>query len=335
MPLAKDNLSTNANGGTEMMKNAIISRLPTELTDQFKIFVSRVQEPIDPNKINIYWAHDLPQDPAAEAALGDNRWQNFDALVFVSMWQQSGFQARYNIPYFKCTTLCNAIEPFEIIGKPDPKENVNLIYHTTPHRGLEILVPVFEKLVETDDNVTLDVYSSFDIYGWPERNKPYEPLFERCKNHPKINYHGYQPNDVVRKALDRSHIYAYPSIWLETSCISLIEAMSSRNLCVHSNLGALWDTGGGLTRMYSYDEDNNMHANRFLANLVNAIDHVRSKDLEGELTYIKNYADSRFNLKNMSVQWENFLRNLIYLKENNALNNRDAVKTPSRFVYRT
>ena len=335
MPLAKDNLSTNAFGGTEIMKNAIISRLPTELTDQFQIFVSRVQEPLNPDLIKIYWNHDLPDDPLADEPLRNNGWKKFDALVFVSLWQQSGFQARYNIPHFKCTTLCNSIVPFDIVGKPDPNENVNLIYHTTPHRGLEILVPVFEKIAETDKNITLDVYSSFDIYGWPERNKPFEPLFESCKDHPQINYHGFQPNEVVREALQKSHIYAYPSIWIETSCMSLMEAMSARNYCVHSNLGALWDTGGGLTRMYAFDEDRNMHAHRFMANLLRAIEDVRKNSNTFELDFIKNYADSRFNLDNRVNQWKNYLEALLQLKSAGALNNRDKASTPERFIYKT
>jgi hypothetical protein len=39
------------------------------------------------------------------------------------------------------------------------KERIKLIYHTTPHRGLQILVPVFEKLCEWHDDIELDVFS--------------------------------------------------------------------------------------------------------------------------------------------------------------------------------
>ena len=335
MPLAKDNLSTNAMGGTEIMKNAIISQLPTELTDKFQIFCSRVQEPLDPNLLKIYWAHDLAEDSAAIEPLRNNGWKNFDALVFVSMWQQNTYQKNFNIPYFKCVNLSNAIKPFELVGKPDPKEKVNLIYHTTPHRGLEILLPVFERLAETDLDLTLDVYSSFDIYGWPERNKQYEPIFERCRNHPQINYHGFQPNDVVREALSKSHIFAYPSIWTETSCMSLMEAMSARNLCVHPNLGALWDTGGGLTRMYSFDENVSNHASRFMSNLQIAINDIRTRDVSYELDFIKNYVDSRFNMDFTIMRWKSHLENMLLLKEAGLLNNREQNSPPDRFIYKT
>jgi len=331
MPLASDNLSAKAMGGSELMKYKLIDRLPKELTDQFQIFVSRVQEPLDPDLIKIYWHQDLPEDPHAIGPLKNNGWKNFDMLVFNSSWQQTAFQRAFNIPYWKCITLCNAIEPFEIQDKPKPSEQVNIIYHTTPHRGLELLVPVFERLAEDDKNITLDVYSSFNMYGWGERDAQYKTLFDRCINHSQINYHGYQKNEVIREALMKAHIYAYPSIWEESSCISLMEAMSARVLCVHSNLGALWDTGGGLTRMYQFDEDANVHANRFALILKDAIESVRSQNIETELNFVKSYADIRFNWNRREVEWINLMESLVAKKADNRLKNRDE----GRFVYRT
>jgi glycosyltransferase involved in cell wall biosynthesis len=333
MTIAKDNLSQNAMGGTELMKFGLINRLPKELLEHFQIFVSRVQEPLDSNKIKIYWHHDLPNDPSAVEPLKNNGWKNFDILVFNSNWQQTEFQRAFNIPYWKCVVLYNAIEPIENHKKPDPTEHVNLIYHTTPHRGLQILVPVFQQIAEKDKNITLDVYSSFKMYGWDSKDKDYENLFEMCEKHPQINYHGYKPNSVIHEALKNSHIYSYPSIWTETSCISLMEAMSAKNVCVHSNLGALWDTSGGLTRMYQYDEDINIHASRFSSVLQKTIQDVRSLNMENELNFIKSYADLRFNWSRRALEWKNLLETLLNMKNAGVLKNREEPK--KHFVYRT
>jgi glycosyltransferase involved in cell wall biosynthesis len=331
MPLAKDELSAKAMGGSELMKYKLIERLPKELTDQFQIFVSRIQEPLNPDLIKIYWHQDLPEDPNSIEPLKNNGWKKFDMLVFNSPWQQTAFQKAFNIPYWKCVTLCNAIEPFEVKDKPDPSEKVNLIYHTTPHRGLEILVPVFEKLAEEDKNIVLDVYSSFNMYGWGDRDTHYKALFDRCINHPQINYHGYQKNEVIREALHKAHIYAYPSIWTESSCISLMEAMSARALCVHSNLGALWDTSGSLTRMYHFDEDASIHAGRFYSVLKDAIDSVRTENLDTELQFVKSYADIRFNWKRRETEWTSLMNSLVLKKADGKLKNRNE----DRFIYRT
>ena len=333
MALAKDDLSTKAMGGTELMKYELAKRIDPKLFDQFQIYVSRVQEPRDPDKIAIYWHQDLPEDPNSIEPLKNNGWKKFDMIVFNSYWQQTAYQKAFNIPYWKCVTLCNAITPFEDHVKPDPTDKVNIIYHTTPHRGLELLIPVFEKIYEQDQNIELDVYSSFSMYGWSDRDAPYQGLFERCKQHPGINYHGYQKNDVIREALKKAHIYAYPSIWTESSCISLMEAMSANVLCVHSSLGALWDTSGQLTRMYQYDEDNNIHAMRFMEVLKGSINDIRTnKHVQEELTFTRFYANIRFNWDRREHEWVSLMSSLVAAKAAGQLKNRE--NPTDRFVYR-
>jgi glycosyltransferase involved in cell wall biosynthesis len=335
MPLAKDNLSAKAMGGSELMKYALVDRMPKDLIDKFQIFVSRVHEPLRSDKIKIYWHQDLPGDPNAVEPLKNGGWKNFDLLVFNSTWQQTMFQQAFQIPYWKSVVLPNAIIPIEPHTKPDPKEKVNLIYHTTPHRGLELLVPVFEKLAEEDSDIVLDVYSSFNIYGWGERDKQYEALFERCKAHPQINYHGSVSNPEIREALKNAHIFAYPSIWTESSCIALIEAMSAGLVCVHSNLGALWDTSGQLTRIYQFDEDPNIHASIFHNILKAAIESVRTGQVDGETQFVKMYANTRFDWARRELEWKALLEAYVLMVEQNSpLINRNK-STDNIITFRT
>jgi glycosyltransferase involved in cell wall biosynthesis len=203
------------------------------------------------------------------------------------------------------------VEPIPLVEKP--KDKIRMIYTSTPHRGLEILVPVFEVLAQKYPNIELDVFSSFGIYGsqWEQRNKPYEQIFERCKAHPQINYHGWASNEVVREAYQRAHIFAYPCIWPETSCRSLIEAMSAGCLAVHPNFSALTDTSGGLTVQYDGDHsDMNAHANYFAHTLMYAIENVQRNDLSNMLTYVKSYADTRFSWTTVIHKWKSLINSL-------------------------
>jgi len=275
------------------------------LLDQFQIIPSRVKE-LD-GRPAVLWLHDLYNDPES-AHLQDelSRSLRFAKLIFVSYWQMQSFQMAYNIRPSECLVLQNAVDPIEFVEKD--KDQVNLIYHTTPHRGLEILVPVFEKLTETFSNIHLDVYSSFNAYGWGERDKPYEELFERCKSHPQITYHGFQPNDVIRTALQKAHIFAYPSIWQETSCISAIEAMSAGCEVVCSSLAALPETTAGFASMYPYHEDPNTHANIFVNVLGQAISRVNSENVLNKMQFQKNYIDVLYNWESRGQQWTDLLK---------------------------
>jgi glycosyltransferase involved in cell wall biosynthesis len=157
MPFAKDNLSTNALGGTELMKYALEKRIDPSLLDKFQIFVSRVHEPLSEEHVRLYWLQDLAGDPESEH-LHNNGWEKFSKLIFSSHWQMRGYIERYNIPWSKCIVLTNCIEPIDFDMSQKNRDTIRLIYHTTPHRGLQILVPVFQKLREDFDNITLDVF---------------------------------------------------------------------------------------------------------------------------------------------------------------------------------
>ena len=308
MPLAKDSLSKNAMGGTELMKYALVDRLPPELANEFQIFVSRVEEELDETKIRIYWLQDLPGDPASEH-LKDGGWKKFHKIVFNSNWQQQAYVNHYGIPWSHGVVLHNAVTPIPTHEKPNDG-TIRLAYWSTPHRGLNILVPVFSKLCEKFDNIELDVYSSFKIYGWEERDSQFEELFQACRDHPKINYHGSVPNEELKKNLEKTHIMAYPSIWTETSCIALMEAMSAGLLCVHSNLGALYETAANWTHMYQYQDDLNVHANAFYQVLNSAIENYWDPAIQSRLMSQKAYADVFYNWDGRIQQWNALLQSL-------------------------
>jgi UDP-glucose:(glucosyl)LPS alpha-1,2-glucosyltransferase len=322
MPLAYDELSKNAMGGTELLKHGLVERMERrdpDLLNDFQIFVSRVHEPLDKSKIILYWHHDLPNDPECSKHLKNQGWENFDLLIFNSNWQMQQFNQVLGVPFSKSIVLENCIVPLDDCEK-DYSDTIRLIYTPTPHRGLELLVPVFEVLQQKHPNIELDVFSSFNIYGWGDRDKQYEQLFEKCRNHPKINYHGFKPNSEVRKALLKAHIFAYPSIWIESSCMTLMEAMSAKLVCVHPNYGALIETSGGLTSMYQWTEDANQHAQRFHDFLDTTIESLKNSDnlpgLQNQLHLQKVYCDTRYNWNSRENQWFSLLSTLKQNKEN-------------------
>lgn len=306
----------NAMGGTELMKNALYERIPSEVLDNFQIIPSRVRE-LDDDKMKILWLHDLPNDPESEH-LKDGGWKKFDKLVFVSYWQQQQYANYLGVPYEAGVVLKNAIEPFkpEEIAKTNPEEDgLRLIYHTTPHRGLELLVPIFDQLQKKYENIHLDVFSSFNAYGWPERDEPFEELFKKIEDHDHMTYHGFQPNEVVREALAKAHIFAYPSVWPETSCIAMMEAMSAGCLCVHSSLAALPETTANWTYMYSYQETPQRHANAFGASLDQAIELMFQEphrvNIGNRLAMQKNYADAFYSWDIRKQEWSGLLQGML------------------------
>lgn len=308
-----DGTWNKAQGGTELMNKALYERVDNDLLEQFNIIKSRVRH-VDNDKKNILWLHDLWSDPEAQHLKDPESRARFDRLVFVSNWQLATYNLALGVPYAESIVLKNAIDPIQLVQKP--KDQIRLIYHTTPHRGLQILVPVMEKLAEIHgDAIHLDIFSSFEAYGWKERDEPYLDLFERAKEHPQMTYHGFQPNHVVREALQNSHIYAYPCIWQETSCISVIEAISAGCEIVCPNLAALPETTANFATMYQFHEDMNTHANIFVNHLNQAINDHREVNQQKKLAIAKNYVDNFYNWDVRASEWTGLLRALEPKKE--------------------
>lgn len=304
-------LNAQSNGGTELTTRRLFDSLSREDLEGVQIITSRVRN-LDPKKIRIYHLHDLPMDPESSHLKDESSRKRFHKLVFSSNWQYQQFRDYLGVPYsHQSTVIDTGVDPIDIIDKP--KDKIRLIYTSTPHRGLELLVPVFVELAKKNPNLELDVFSSFGIYGpnWEQRNAQYEPLFKICREHPQINYHGWQSQEVVRAAYQKAHIFAYPCIWPETSCRSLIEAMSAGCLAVHPNFSALTDTSGGLTVQYDGDhEDQNLHANIFAHTLLHAINTVQNQDLTNFLGYVKTYADTRFSWSTIAPKWRGLIHSL-------------------------
>ena len=308
MATPNDEVSAKARGGTELMGERLEASIPPELLENFQIIRSRVRE-LDETKVRVLWLHDLPNDPESQH-LKDGGWKKFHRLVFVSNWQMQQYCAAYDIPYSKCVVLQNAIMPIEPHEKP--KDKISLAYWSTPHRGLNLVIPVFEKLCEKYDNIELNVYSSFNLYGWPESDAPFESLFEQCRNHPKINYHGSLPNEELREELKKNHILAYPSTWIETSCLVLMEAMSAGMLCVHPNYGALYETSANWTHMYQYNEDQQEHAAYFYQQLDALIPMLNDESVQSRVASQKAYADIFYNWGIRQQQWQAFLESIVH-----------------------
>jgi glycosyltransferase involved in cell wall biosynthesis len=304
-------LNVNARGGTELMQERLHGTLPADLLSKFQIIPSRVRD-IDPDKKVILWLHDLPNDPESQHLKDPELRKRFSKIITVSDWQMQMYNLMLGVPYNECVVIKNGITPIDI-EKKEFDGTVRLIYHTTPHRGLEILIPVFEKLCESHDNIVLDVFSSFSIYGWSQRDASYQHLFERCRNHPKINYHGAVSNERIREELKRSHIFAYPSIWPETSCLAAIEAMSAKNIVVCPNYAALPETTVAFSDLYQWNENPNEHAGKFYSVLNTAIESIKAKGPdETRLGFQKAYIDAVHGWEdNISKRWEALLNGLL------------------------
>ena len=309
--LQLDAVSDKAIGGTELMRNWLFKELDKRepgIRDKFQFISTRVRN-LEPEKQIILWIHDLANDPEVQHLKDKEKWNNFERVVFVSHWQQHQFKMVLGFPYEKGVVIQNAIYPIPEHEKPNDGK-INVCYFSTPHRGLELLLNAWEFMrteLKEGLNAELNIYSSFKIYDRGHLDEQFRHIYKRAQDMDGVNYYGTVSNDSIREMLPNQHIMAYPSIYEETSCLTMIEACSAGCLCVVPNLGALPETGANFPWMYGYEENPEKHAQVHGHILGRAIAHFWDDDVQNLLKIQRSYFDMFYNWRLRGGQWQQFL----------------------------
>ena len=305
-------VSEKAIGGTELMSKwlfAEMEKLEPGLADKFQFISTRVRN-LESDKQRILWVHDLATDPEVQHLKDKENWEKFERIVFVSHWQQHQFRTHLGFPFEKGVVIQNAIYP--ILQHEKPKENgkIQVCYFSTPHRGLELLLNAWDFMRNTLKeglNAELNIYSSFKLYDRGHLDEQFRHIYKRAEGMEDVNYYGTVSNDEIREMLKTQHIMSYPSIYEETSCLTLIEACSAGCLCVVPNLGAIPETGANFPWMYGYEEDPEKHAQVHGHILGRAIEHFWDEDVQNLLKIQRSYFDMFYNWSLRGGQWQQFL----------------------------
>ena len=298
-------------GGTELICANLKKAFP-ELTDQVQIIMSRPEQVTLEDKPRILWLQDLPQDPAS-AVLRDASYRTqFNRIVFCSHWQQQQYAQYLGLPYGEGVVIKNAV-PHRAPTLPKPKTDGKLkfIYTSTPHRGLTMLAMAAEELAKERQDWELHVYSSFKIYAWEGVDEQWAPLYEKLKANPCVVYHGTQPNDVVRDALLDAHVFVYPSIYAETSCMAIQEALMSGCLAITTNFGALPETAAEWAWMFQYDERPDVLVQRTLGCMRQALDTYDDPHMQAVLNMQSMYYQQFYSFEGRLASWEHLLKAVI------------------------
>ena len=224
-------------------------------------------------------------------------------IVFVSYYQYQRFVERYpGIDQSKCHVIYNAIDSIKLNLQKEA-EPIKLIFHSEPYRGLDILLKSLSIL--QDENIELHVFGDLDTKTVEWKIDFQNSIKEMCSKDSRVKLHGRVSNKEVRDFMGECHIFAYPSTWRETSCISLIEAMCSGLYCITNSFTVLPETGIGLTNIYPFVEDNDIQAQVLADEIKKGIDSISKKQFNPLLQSKK--ANETYSWNNVLKQWVDFI----------------------------
>jgi len=292
-------------GGTELMYNELQRRISPQYFQKFSIF--NYASYADFNKLTVYWNQLSYDQEAVQFLLDLQLVEKINYFVFVSNWQAEIFRKMFNLRGEQIKIMRNAC-----LGvTPDLNKNNNklkICYTSTPWRGLNVLLRAWELLRPAD--CELHIFSSTKIYGQQfdqSSGNQYDYLYEKCNSLNNVVYRGMTDNALLRSELSSFDILAYPSTFEETSCISVIDALSAGLKVACSNAGALPETTEGWAEMYSFVQDNEKHAQVFASVLSKVISKYKRGDYKQDLIDQVNTYGSRWTWDKREKEWVHFL----------------------------
>ena len=297
-------------GGSENQFRLLLKHLPDESFKDINLILNNANyDLLEKDKINVLWMHHFVNQKEAKNLRSKDFINKLDWIVYNSNWNLDQHIKYFHVPKNKSVVIKNAIEKINFVEKP--KDKISLIYHTTPWRGLKILLKVFKNL--NLENVELNVCSSTEIYGKKFDSvlgKKYEGLFNECKNTKNVNYFGFLKNDKIIEKLKKMHIFAHPSIWPETSCVAAIEAMAAGCEVVTTNLGALNETCSPFGKLINFEKKPEDLEVNYSEALLKSVKDFWSKITQERLKLQRETINDKYSWDRRSEEWKKFFNSV-------------------------
>jgi glycosyltransferase involved in cell wall biosynthesis len=194
-----------------------------------------------------YWIHDMNMGDR----FTEKHARGFDKIFGVSQFHQDYLKLVY--PFLRemdVGYLYNGIDLGRFAGASDTKKKrFRSVYSSSPDRGLLTLLRLWKHVLAMESKAELHIF-----YGWQSFDKAIlsgavhllalKDEVERLLNQPGIFWRGRLPQDELAKEFAASEIWAFPSDFLETGCITAMEAMASGLIPVTSYAGAIPEVVG-------------------------------------------------------------------------------------------
>ena len=307
-------------GATEIQMEMLYKHVPKELLDQVQICTSIPGKvPLDPNKLNILWQKNSWDQPNLQEFFGNKaRHKEYDWYIFNSHWNYEKFRYFFDIPTERSVVIKNGTNNFPKRKIYKQGEPIKILHHNTPWRGLNVVLRAMQEI--KNPNITLDVYSSTQVYGdafKKQQDEQFQPLYDQAKELPNVNYIGYKPNEYILEHITDYDLYVYPSIFEETSCVSALEALAAGVHVITNNFGALYETCAEWPVYVSYNTNYEAMAKDTAAAIEVAASYLHEDFIQDHLEEQQKFYKRFYNWQKNGMEWTSFLQGAINERKQN------------------
>jgi len=182
------------------------------------------------------WCHDL-MTPGAE------NHANYTMILALSEFHKNFLQVTQNIPPEKILVTSNGVNK-ERFDMTVVKNENKIVWPSSPDRGLERAIDIIEiARAKSGRDLELHVYYGIEnLLKAPGLEEKAQKLLDLIKSKSWIKYHGNVDQKTLAREMKEAVVWLYPANFIETFCITAIEAMYAGCFAIARELGALKNT---------------------------------------------------------------------------------------------
>lgn len=262
--------------------------------DYYIAFRSNVDILYLPNIKNVYlWLHDTGMCGGNQLHFQYHA-QKFKKVLCLSDHHLQLIQEQYNIPSHYMDKTYNAINPQRFNQNQVTKTPYRFIYSSSQYRGLDKLLEIIPKIKELFPQTTLYIFT----------NK-LEDSLNYIVN--KLDYVHWSPRvsqDQIAIEYLKSDIWLYPTNFVETFCITALEAQLAGCLCATVDIGSLGEIVGNRGIIVKNDDN-------ITNNLIKKLDYVMNNTIVKERLINKGQEWAKqLTYENLGLSWRKKYFNL-------------------------
>jgi glycosyltransferase involved in cell wall biosynthesis len=175
-----------------------------------------------------------------------------DKFFCLSNWHKDFFLQTYSFLHKDSVIVTKNGIDLKRFEKEPKKIGNRLIYSSSPDRGLERLLELMPSIKHYVPDAELHVYYGFENWlkaaemynNQPERERiaRFQRILEEQEKNGMLKYHGRVNQQEIADAFLSAKVWAYPTWFTETYCITAIEAEAGGCVPVSTALAALPET---------------------------------------------------------------------------------------------
>jgi glycosyltransferase involved in cell wall biosynthesis len=179
------------------------------------------------------WSHDL-------LTPGADRLDQYDKIFALSGFHKDYLHQCMRIPKDKIELLFNGINASDYTVPAPERNPLKVIFSSSPDRGLDRAIRIVEKAREIS-GLDIELHS---FYGFENMKKgglkDMAEMIERMiAERPYVKHHGFVNKRELMAHFQTAGVWVYPANFIETYCITAIEALCAGTWPIVRDMGAL------------------------------------------------------------------------------------------------